>query len=365
MLDVHGEYAAPLSDVAQVFSVEPQSGEDCLFIPYWALDTGDLLDFLTGGLEGNPETAFSDKIFQLKVASHQAQQFPGVDPASITVDTPLPFSLKQLWYDLIDSEIRTYVGDDRDDYQSTRLSPGDPDTLTPPTYQRAGMGSSGPFLNQQAFGIQRPLNLLRSRLLDRRYDFLLHPGPWEPALDGRPGKDLDEILRRWLGGDKPITILNLSGIPSVVLERLVGSILNIIYEALFWSRDKTEGGIERPLLIVMEEAHRYLSGKSGGTAPEIVQRIAKEGRKYGVGAMVVSQRPSEVNETVLSQCGTFFALRLSNRADRARVQGKLPDGLAGLLDVLPILRTGEAIVTGEAAKSYCQMLWIRDRHAPW
>ena len=79
---------------------------------------------------------------------------------------------------------------------------------------------------------------------------------------------------------------------------------------MFWSRDKTEGGIERPLLIVMEEAHRYLSGKSGGTAPEIVQRIAKEGRKYGVGAMVVSQRPSEVNETVLSQCGTFFALRL-------------------------------------------------------
>ena len=100
----------------------------------------------------------------------------------------------------------------------------------------------------------------------------------------------------------------------------------------------------------MEEAHRYLSGKSGGTAPEIVQRIAKEGRKYGVGAMVVSQRPSEVNETVLSQCGTFFALRLSNPADRARVQGTLPDGLVGLLDVLPILRTGEAIITGEAAK---------------
>ena len=366
MLDVHGEYAAPLSDVAQVFSVEPQSGEDRLFIPYWALDTEDLLDFLTGGLEGNPETAFTDKIFQLKAASHQAQQFPGVDPASITVDTPLPFSLKQLWYDLIDFEIRTFVGENRDDYQSTRLSPGDPDTLAQPTYQRAGMGSAGPFLNQQAFGIQRPLNLLRSRLLDRRYDFLLHPGPWEPALDGRLGKDLDEILRGWLGGDKPITILNLSGVPSVVLERLVGSILNIVYEALFWSRDKTEGGIERPLLIVMEEAHRYLSGKSGGTAPEIVQRIAKEGRKYGVGAMVVSQRPSEVNETVLSQCGTFFALRLSNPMDRARVQGTLPDGLVGLLDVLPILRTGEAIVTGEAAKlpMRCRVTLPAKEHRP-
>ena len=141
MLDVHGEYAAPLSDVAQVFSVEPQSREDRLFIPYWALDTGDLLDFLTGGLEGNPETAFTDKIFQLKVASHQAQGFPGVDPASITVDTPLPFSLKQLWFDLLDFEIRTFVGEDRDDCESTRLNPGDADRLTPPTYQPHAMGA--------------------------------------------------------------------------------------------------------------------------------------------------------------------------------------------------------------------------------
>ena len=150
---------------------------------------------------------------------------------------------------------------------------------------------------------------------------------------------------------KPITILDLSGVPSGVLERLVGSILKIVYEALFWSREKTEGGIERPLLIVMEEAHRYMSSRSAGTASEVIQRIAKEGRKYGVGAMVVSQRPSDVDETVLSQCGTFFALRLSNPEDRARVRGTLPDGLVGLLDVLPILRTGEAIVTGGSGKA--------------
>ena len=142
------------------------------------------------------------------------------------------------------------------------------------------------------------------------------------------------MLAGWLGGRKPITILDLSGIPSSVLERLIGSILKIVYEALFWSREKTEGGSNRPLLIVMEEAHRYLSDGLDGTASEVVQRIVKEGRKYGVGAMVVSQRPSEVNETILSQCGTFFALRLANPSDRARVQGTLPDGLVGLLDVL-------------------------------
>ena len=348
MLDVHGEYSVPLFDIAQVFSVEPQGAEEQLFVPYWALDTGELLDFLTGGLEGNRESAFTDKIFELKLVSHDVQRFPGVDSASITVDTPLPFSLKKLWYDLIDFEITTFEGKNRD--QSTRQDPGDPDALAPPKYKPHAMGPVGPFLNSQAVGIQRPLNLLRSRLLDRRYDFLLHPGPWEPDLTGEPKEDLDRLLRGWLGGDKPITILDLSGVPSGVLERLVGSILKVVYEALFWSREKTEGGIERPLLVVMEEAHRYLAQESNGMASRVVQRIAKEGRKYGVGAMVISQRPSEVNETILSQCGTFFALRLSNPSDRARVRGTLPDGLAGLLDVLPILRTGEAIVTGEAAK---------------
>ena len=93
-----------------------------------------------------------------------------------------------------------------------------------------------------------------------------------------------------------------------------------------------------------------MSSGADSLASETVQRIVKEGRKYGVGAMVISQRPSEVDETILSQCGTFFALRLSNPTDRERVRGTLPDGLVSLLDVLPVLRTGEAIVMGEAAK---------------
>lgn len=348
MLDIHGEYSAALADVAQVFSIDPQVGEERLFIPYWALDARDLIDFLTGGLDGNRETAFTDKIFELKLASHETCNFPGIDAGSITVDTPLPFSLKQLWYDLLDREIATFEGPQRD--QSTLQESGNPATLTPPKYKPHAMGAVGPFLNPQQIGIQRPLNLLRSKLLDRRYDFLLHPGPWEPNEAGVSERDLDFLISGWLGGERPVTILDLSGVPSGVLQQLVGSILKVVYESLFWSREKTEGGIERPLLVVMEEAHRYLSSSKSSLASEIVQKIAKEGRKYGVGAMIVSQRPSEVDETILSQCGTFFALRLSNPSDRSRVQGTLPDGLVSLLDVLPVLRTGEAIITGEAAK---------------
>ena len=364
MLDVHGEYSAPLAEVAQVFSVEPQDEEQHLHVPYWALDTTELLDFLVGGVSGGQETAFVQKIFDLKTASHKMRQFPGVVSESMTVDTPLPFSLRQLWYDLLDFEVMTFK--DQGGSVPALQEAGNADTLTPPVYEPHGAGSKPPFKNPQPVGIQRHLNLLRSRLLDRRYDFILKPGHWEPKLDGSISKDLDSLLQRWLGGLKPITILDLSGVPAGVLERLVGSILKIVYEALFWSREKSEGGIARPLLVVMEEAHRYLSDRSKGMALNVVQKIAKEGRKYGVGAMVISQRPSEVNETVLSQCGTFFALRLSNPDDRARVKGTLPDGLVGLLDVLPILRTGEAIVTGEAAKlpMRCRVELPADRYRP-
>lgn len=364
LLDIHGEYTAALGDIARVFSATPQPGENPLFVPYWALEADELLDLVAGGLNDNQEIAFTDKIQEMKAALLQTRSFSGLDPRSLTVDSPIPFSLKQLWYDLVDFETATYVGAQRD--QPALDAPGDAETLTAPRYRPHAMGSVGPFTNQAAKGIRRQLNLLRSRMLDRRYDFILHPGPWEPDLLGNSAEDLDKLLEGWLGHDRQLTILDLSGVPSAVLVRLIGSILRIVYEALFWSREKTEGGVLRPLLVVMEEAHRYLSAESDGTAADVVKRIAKEGRKYGIGAMVVSQRPSEVDETVLSQCGTIIALRLSNPADRARVKGALPDNLAGLMDLLPVLRTGEAIITGEAARLpvRCRVTLPAEEHQP-
>lgn len=348
LLDIHGEYPNALADIASIYSVDPRPNEQKLLIPYWALSAADLLKFLTGGVSDTQETALTDKILELKRKSHEDQNFPGVEASSITVDTPIPFSLKKLWHDLIDFEIATFEGSDRD--QPALIEPGDAEALKSPRYKPHAMGAKGPFLNSEAIGIRRQLNLLRSKMLDPRYDFLLCPGHWEPDLEGKVESDLDALLSGWLGAEHPITILDLSGVPSTVLELLVGSILKIVYESLFWSREKSEGGIERPLLIVMEEAHRYLSAETDTLASETIQRIAKEGRKYGIGAMVISQRPSEVDDTILSQCGTFMALRLANPTDREHVRGTLPDGLVSLLDILPVLRTGEAIVMGEAAK---------------
>ncbi|HLY55534.1 MAG TPA: ATP-binding protein [Stellaceae bacterium] len=348
LLDVHGEYSAALGDLARTFSATPQPGEEPLYVPYWALEAGELLDFVAGSLGDNHLIAFTDKIQELKEKRLAAGSLPGLDPQSLTVDSPVPFSLNKLWYDLIDFETMTLTGAQRD--KPALEAAGDAATLVAPRYTPHAMGAAGPFLNQAARGIRRQLNLVRSRLLDRRYDFILHPGPWEPDIVGATKQDLDTLLAGWLGHDRPITILDLSGVPSTVLVRLVGSILRIVYEALYWSREKSEGGVLRPLLVVMEEAHRYVSPDSGNVAADVVKRIAKEGRKYGVGAMLVSQRPAEIDETVLSQCGTLIALRLTNPADRGRVKGALPDNLSGLMDLLPVLRTGETIISGEAAR---------------
>lgn len=349
LLDVHGEYGDALSSVAKVFRVNPQNGSAPLYIPYWAMDVMGLLEFVMGRLEEKALSPILDKILEYKLATHAASKLAGVDPSSLSADSPVPFSLKKLWFELIDPEIKTWTDSART--VSAQTAPGDADTLTPPQYPPPGLGSSSPYMNNaNVLSIRRPLALLRSRLLDRQYDFMLRPGDWEPKADGTVAKDLPALLEEWLGHDKPITILDLSGIPSTVMSRLVGGILNVIYQALFWGREMPDGGRARPQLIVMEEAHRYLNKEGTSPARDMVQRIVKEGRKFGIGAMVVSQRPSEVDDTILSQCGTFFALRLSNSTDRSRVQASLPDNLSGVVDSLPILRTGEAIIIGEAAK---------------
>lgn len=349
LLDVHGEYGRALKSISTVFRVNPSAGEEPLHIPFWALDPMDLLTFLMGKLDDKPLTQILDRILDYKTKVAADLSVPGLDVNSMTVDSPLPFSLKKLWFELLEPEIKTWADQQRTVPAIAEV--GDAATLKAPRFLPHGAGTTPPFINQTGvLGIRRQLDQMRSRLLDRQYDFLLHPGDWEPDLAGQAAMDLPELLQAWLGHERPITILDLSGIPSTVVARLVGAILKIIYEGLFWGREKSEGGRSRPLLVVMEEAHRYLSKESEGPARAMVQRIVKEGRKFGIGAMIVSQRPSEVDETILSQCGTFVALRLSNSADRAKVQSSLPDNLAGVVDSLPVLRVGEAIITGEAAR---------------
>lgn len=365
LLDVHGEYGRALGAVATVFRVNPDRGERSLHIPFWALDPVELLTFLMGKLDDKPLTQILDRILDYKASVVATGDIQGIELNSMTSDSPVPFSLNKLWFELLEPEIKTWA----DQARTTPAldAPGDAAALRMPRYKPHGASATPPFINQVGvLGIRKQLDHMRSRLLDRQYDFLLHPGPWEPDLDGKTTKELAELLKMWLGHERPVTILDLSGVPSAVMARLIGAILRIIYDALFWGRDKSEGGIARPLLVVMEEAHRYLSKEADGPARAMAQRIVKEGRKFGIGAMVVSQRPSEVDETILSQCGTIVALRLSNTADRSRVQSSLPDNLAGVVESLPVLRVGEAVITGEAARLpiRCRITLPEEDHRP-
>ena len=189
---------------------------------------------------------------------------------------------------------------------------------------------------------------MRSRLKDGRFSFLFSPGGgYEPTLDGEIQNDLDSLVRDWVGHDRPITIFDVSGLPSEVLPTIVGTMLRVVYDVLFWAQDLPIGGMQQPLLVVLDEAHRFVPEGDDTTAHRTLSMIAKEGRKYGTGLMLVTQRPSEIDSAVLSQCGSLIALRITNSADRSKVAAAVPDDLGGLVEQLPSLRTGEGIFLGE------------------
>lgn len=364
VLDIHGEYAKALADRARVFSVatEAHEGETPLYIPFWALSFDEFVKLSFGDLSDEQRAAVADAVVALKRDSLKQHTFDGVDIERLTVDVPVPFCVHKLWFDFHQREHRTVIpkpGAAADEVESAYVLDadgkpvqlGDAMSVTPPLYRTVkttGPASERVQWGPDPIGMRQQLAVLASKLRDPQFGFLFDPGDWQPELDGTVAKDLDSLLADWIGNSSPISILDLSGIPSTVLTDLIGALLRILYDAIFWSRNLPEGGRLRPLMLVLEEAHTYLGKEHAGTASNAVRRIAKEGRKYGVGVMIVSQRPSEINPTILSQCGTIFAMRLANDTDRGQITGAASDNLKGLFDMLPILRTGETLIVGEA-----------------
>lgn len=358
VLDIHGEYGTALKDRANVFKINPRKSlnEKPLCIPYWAMTFDELLAVTFESLESQAQGAVLEKVADLKKTALKTNPRDGITEESLTVDSPVPFSIHKLWHDLhrlVNATHTAPPGPGQSEKTEALLDSrdlGDPMKVVPPKYKQQSLASGEEkiYLSGSPLNVRRQLESVASKLRDPRFNFLFKPGGWTPDVKGVPEKDLDSLLEQWLGSDKPISVLDLSGIPVSILTNLVGVLLRIIYDALFWSRDLSEGGRERPLMIVLEEAHNYLGAQNTGPAASAVRRIVKEGRKYGIGAMIVSQRPAEIDPTILSQCGTIFAMRLSNSVDRQHVTGAVSDNLEGLLNMLPVLRTGEAIIVGEA-----------------
>lgn len=352
VIDPHGEYGSAFDGISRVLSIG--SKKDPFFLPYWCLSFDELGWFLVdrrAASESVQDGNLRDKIFELRQKSAVAVKVGDgqskLTGDEVTADSPLPFDIRELWYHFDRLERVTYNEIART--TEAIISEGDAATLKSAKFKPAGAGSSAPFKPQPPPLMAAYTNKIFQRLRDRRYDFVLRPGDFDGTK-----LDLSDLVASWLKHDKPITVFDLAGVPQEIIDLVVGLLSRVLFEVMFWGRDLPDLGKQRPVLMVFEEAHRYLPSGEGafiqGYARKSVQRILKEGRKYGLGAVLVSQRPSELDETLLSQCGTFVALRLSNSQDQGRVRSAVPDELAGLVELLPALRTGEAIISGEATQ---------------
>jgi hypothetical protein len=286
---------------------------------------------------------FEDLVTEARKSFANDAPWLTVDPTAVTADTPIPFDIRPIWHTLAyeNSEIRQT----KTDPNTARVTdPGDASQLRAARFEPYGPGGQAPHKSPLYATYGTIPDLLRLGLLDPRLRFFQEP---QGELQG--SDPLVEVVAEWLGGNRPVSVLDFSGVPADAADVAIGVVLNLLFEVALRG-DPTEAGIGKtnPVLVVLEEAHRYLGEEASRLTRESANRIAREGRKYGVGLLLVSQRPTELPKTALAQCGTIVALRLSNSEDQGAIKAALPDSVAGLAAVLPSLRTGEAIVSGEA-----------------
>lgn len=332
ILDLHGEYCW-IDDKGKsrsAFSDDIVRYVDAreLEIPYWLMTYSELCDLLIDNTEReahNQIAFFRDTLRDLK----QAEKEPlGLE--RVTVDTPVYFSLAELLR-------RTSV-------ENTRMVPGKIKEIKGPNY--------GVF--------DRFIMRLESKLNDIRYDFLLKPKIRTTS------SSLVGLLRDFVGlGDpkRPITVIDLSSVPFDVRPTVAAQIGRLAFEFNYWNPQYREF----PILLICEEAHAYIPRDSQSQfagARKSMERIAKEGRKYGVGLAVVSQRPHEVSETVLSQCGTFLCLRITNPSDQSYIRGLVPESEQDLVDILSGLGRGEVMALGEAVPMPSRFRFYRPDPVP-
>lgn len=328
VFDMHGEYA-PLADkgnggFATRFRVAgpgdlENPGDDTLFLPYWLLNRDEMLSMILDRSDQNAPNQASR--FTLHVRSLKGQTLGAEGKADIkktyTVDSPIPYDVRQL-VGLLNTDNTT-----------------------------KGIGAKGaPVKGEWEDKLTRFLSRLEAKLDDRRYGFMFTPPPAAMKYDWLAAQVL-KLLQS--GDDTGIKVIDFSEVPADVLPVVTGTLARLLYDVQFWMNGKTR----TPVTLLCDEAHLYLPVRDDADAVQrqalgSFERIAKEGRKYGFSLLVVSQRPSDVSRTILSQCNNFLALRLTNETDQGVIKRLMPDSLAGLTSILPLLDTGEALLLGDA-----------------
>jgi hypothetical protein len=328
VFDMHGEYA-PLADTAKGgFATRLRiagpgdleaPGDDALFLPYWLLNRDEMLSMILDRSDQNaPNQAsrFTSHVRALKQKTLKSEGKTDI-AKTFTVDSPIPYEI---------SELLTILKKDN----TTK-----------------GEGKNGaPVKGEWEDKLTRFISRMEAKLEDRRYGFMFEP----PAV-AKTYNWLATQITKLLGsnGGKGIKIIDFSEVPSDVLPVVTGTLARLLYDVQFWLTAEKR----TPVTLLCDEAHLYLPVRDDADAVQrqalgAFERIAKEGRKYGFSLLVVSQRPSDVSRTILSQCNNFLSLRLTNDIDQGVIKRLMPDSLAGLTSVLPLLDTGEALMLGDA-----------------
>jgi hypothetical protein len=334
LFDIHGEYSGKnfkLDGIQHLRVANPSDLEktgnlsnSVLMLPYWLLTYEEMLAMLLDRSDSNaPNQAM---VFSRTVYTEKKNYLSLINDSifadNITIDSPIPYSL-----DAVLSELK-------------RLD-------TERVAGSTAAGKNGDFNGKLSRFIQR----LEAKQQDKRMGFLFQISDDELKIEW-----MNQLCERLMLGSNlssqkaGVKIIDFSEVPSDVLPLVIGLVARIIFTIQQWTSKENQ----HPIALLCDEAHLYIPERTNQDATaelglKSFERIAKEGRKYGVSLTVISQRPSEVNRTVLSQCNNFIALRLSNAEDQAVIKRLLPDNLSGLTDVLPILDIGEALVVGDAS----------------
>lgn len=296
MIDPHGEYSAAFKTNGQILDVSN------LQMPYWLMNFEEHCEVLLTS-NGNERQIDADILARCLLTARNKNRLAET-MGKITVDSPVPYLLSDLSGALQD--------------QMGKLEKAT---------------STAPYMR-----IKNKLEELKG---DPRYQFM-----FSGMLVGDTMADFISKVFRMPGEGKPISIIDVSGVPSDITATVVAVLSRLVFDFAIWGRDEKT----RPILLVCEEAHRYVPNEKnadGSSVGNILGRIAKEGRKYGISLGLITQRPSDLAEGVLSQCGTIISMRLNNDRDQAFVKAAMPEGARGFLDSIPALRNRECIICGE------------------
>ena len=332
VFDLHGEYkpltesvngAEPIARGLRVAGPADLGRQEAglLYLPYWLLQREELMTLVLNSADPHASDQvlrFTEHVQSLKRAYLVKLERDGAVPM-FTVDSPIPYRL---------------------DYLVAMLRKDDTERIPQPPSHRV---EPGPYYGQLSGIISR----IEARIADPRYGFIFAP-PDHTAGYAWLAETALALLQAGRG-ETGIKIIDLSEVPSAILPIVVGVLARLVYDVQFW----IDPGRRTPVSLVCDEAHLYLPAAESSSpvhhaALRAFEAIAKEGRKYGVGLVVVSQRPSDVSRTILSQCSNFMIMRLTNDHDQALMERLVPETLSGMTGVLPLLDVGEAVVIGDA-----------------